>query len=100
MEKIYKIRDKSTGLFSKGGTLGEFNKKGKIWKVAGHVRSHLKQFEHTGYRDKENRLLANISNWEIVEYEIVEIQTTDLFIFISDDDPKLEYDLISKLGRK
>ena len=99
MEVVYKLRDKSTGLFSKGGTIGDFNKTGKIWKTPGHVRSHLKQFEHTCSRDKTNRLIENINNWEIVEYKLVEINRTDLFSFISNGDAKVEYDLITRLSK-
>lgn len=99
MEKIYKLRDKTTGLFSKGGTNGDFNKSGKIWKSQGHLRSHLKQFEHTRERDKKNKLMTNISNWEIVEYELAEIEAVDLFSFISKGDAKVEYDLLTKLQK-
>ena len=99
MEKVFKLRDKSTGLFSKGGTLGDFNKSGKIWKNQGHLRSHLKQFEHLSSRDKTNRLIDNISNWEIVEYELTEKETIDLFSFISKGDAKIEYDLLVKLQK-
>ena len=99
MEKVFKLRDKSTGLFSKGGTLGDFNKSGKIWKNQSQLRSHLKQFEHLSSRDKTNRLIDNISNWEIVEYELMEKETTDLFSFISKGDAKVEYDLLTKLQK-
>ena len=98
MEKIFKIRDKSTGLFSKGGVRGEFSKKGKVWKTEGYVRSHLQQFVHTR-EDEQNRLMTNIDNWEIIEYELIEKETTDLFTFISKGDAKVEYDLLTKLQK-
>lgn len=98
MEKIFKLRDKSTGLFSAGGATNNFNKKGKIWKIKGHLKNHLSQFKRTyGYGD--NQLIKNISNWEIVEYELVEKETTDLFTFLSDGDPKEEYLLLTTLER-
>ncbi len=100
MEKIYKLRDNKTGLFSKGGTNGEFNKNGKIWKIPGHLRSHLEQFKRISGRDTTNRLLDNIHNWEIVEYELKEVNKIDLFTFISKDDPKVEYDLLTTLKKE
>ena len=46
--EIWKIRQKSTGLFSRGGTLRHpyddsraWSKKGKSWKQINHLRSHL-----------------------------------------------------------
>ena len=79
---IYKIRRKSDGLFSKGGSTPHFNKKGKIWKQRGHLTSHINQLwnDGIGYSHNHHR------NWnepamspshvyvdcEIVPYEIVE----------------------------
>jgi membrane-bound ClpP family serine protease len=42
MAVIYKIRRKSDGLFSMGGSEPHFNKTGKIWKQRGHLTGHLK----------------------------------------------------------
>ena len=46
--EIWKIRQKSSGLFSRGGTLRHpyddsraWSKKGKSWKQINHLRSHL-----------------------------------------------------------
>ena len=72
---VYKIRRRSDGLFSGGGSMPHFSKKGKIWKQRGHLTSHLNQLWHGG-----------ITNWnythphqthiyedcEIVPYEIIE----------------------------
>lgn len=38
---IYKIKNKKTGLFSKGGCKPTFSKHGKIWKTKGYLKSHL-----------------------------------------------------------
>lgn len=96
---VYRLRDNKTGLFSKGGTNGDFNKVGKLWMHKGHLRNHLKQFERIHRRDEKNRLLENINNWEIVEYELNEKSNTDLFSFISDGDAKVEYDLLTRLQK-
>lgn len=39
--KIYRIRDRITGLWSKGGSYGGFGKKAKTWDSLGHVHSHI-----------------------------------------------------------
>ena len=39
--KVYKIRDKKTGLFSTGGMTPSWRKEGKIWSTIGFVRAHL-----------------------------------------------------------
>jgi len=72
--EVYKIRRKSDGLFSKGGTSPSFSNKGKIWNSRGHVTSHLSQF---GDRDK-NRYYKDC---EVVCIEIQEVDTdtTDVF---------------------
>lgn len=41
-EIFYKIRRRSDGLFSNGGTSPRFTNKGKIWKTIGYIKSHLK----------------------------------------------------------
>ena len=42
-ETFYKIRNRKTGLFSRGGMSPRFDKKGKVWKKPGHITSHLNQ---------------------------------------------------------
>jgi hypothetical protein len=46
MTKSYKIRNKETGQFSRGGAYNYdiWTKGGKTWSNIGHVKSHLKQF--------------------------------------------------------
>ncbi len=44
--KLYKIRDKKTGLFSMGGVYPRFTTKGKIWNGSGPIKSHLTQMKH------------------------------------------------------
>lgn len=62
----YKIRNKSKPtLFHKGGIYENWSKTGKIWPSLGQLRSmitmNLNEFNP-----------ADISNWEIVEYEVTE----------------------------
>ena len=72
---FYKIRNKNTGEFSKGGlrlrSTGDvtWGKKGKTWDTLGTLRSHLNQ--HLGnpsYGFKQ----TDMSHWEVVEYHVAE----------------------------
>ncbi len=38
---VFKIRSKTTGMFSTGGNYPKWTKKGKTWNMRGHVSSHL-----------------------------------------------------------
>jgi hypothetical protein len=60
---IYKIR-REDGLFSMGGSCPSFKKTGKIWKMKGHLTSHLGQVS--------SQCRWKYDNCEIVEYELVE----------------------------
>jgi hypothetical protein len=71
---IYKIRRRSDGLFSGGGTYPTFSKKGKVWTARGHITSHLSQF---GDINKK----SYYKDCEVVCIEIREVDTdtTDVF---------------------
>lgn len=60
--KVWKIRRKSDGLFSTGGTWPSFTKKGKEWKTLSALSSHIVQSHrhYDGYHD---------GDLEIVHYE-------------------------------
>ena len=67
--KVYKIRNKETGLFSKGGNshCNIWTKEGKSWSNIGHVKSHLNQFiNYSGHKCAD----YPYDNAEIVEIEI------------------------------
>lgn len=68
MEKLYRIRKKSDGLYSNGGSYPKFSKMGKFWRKQ-HLMSHLtlvsgKSFGIEAYKD-----------CEIVQYRLVEEET-------------------------
>jgi hypothetical protein len=46
IHKVYKIRNKETGLFSKGGSYSKdiWTKEGKSWSNIWHLKNHLNQF--------------------------------------------------------
>jgi hypothetical protein len=81
--KVYKIRNKETGLFATGGTDCKFNKTGKVWKTLAHVKTHLKQYivnnfdrdYRASYVEKCDKYIDSI---EIVEYECVKHKIIDI----------------------
>lgn len=62
---IWKIRNKTTGLFSKGGSTPGWNKTGKVWKQLSHLNAHFNHVTARYYAD-----------CEVVMYEINEVSTT------------------------
>ena len=71
MAIVYKIRRKTDGLFSVGGSTPDFNKVGKIWKQKGHLTSHLSQlWGGTGSYNNQHVY----QDCEIVPYELTETQ--------------------------
>ena len=72
MSIIFKIRDRSTGLFSTGGTNPTWSHKGKTWLTKGNLMNHLTQ--HVDWHSEENTIPKE---WEVVEIEaLVEIKKT------------------------
>ena len=66
---VYKIRRKSDGLFSMGGSWPSFNKNGKIWKQKGHLTSHLNLIFENCIRTERN----HYDDCEIVAYQLIEM---------------------------
>ena len=77
--KIFKIKDKNTGLFSTGTKHPTWTKKGKIWNQINHIKTHLRQFcdekiTWTGLNDFEysTKWINNIpENWLVFEYSSI-----------------------------
>lgn len=67
---VYKIRRKSDGLFSMGGSWPRFNKNGKIWKQKGHLTSHL-NIVFDNFRNQRHHR-DHYDDCEIVAYELIE----------------------------
>lgn len=59
----YKVRNKSTGLYHKGGVYAIWSKTGKTWDTLGKLRAMLTMNINNG---------TAMSDWEIIEYEVVE----------------------------
>ena len=70
--KVYKIRDKRTGLFSTGGTSPRWTTVGKSWSCIGHVKCHLTLLQDLG-RSKKFQVPEE---WDVVEYVYLETSTS------------------------
>ena len=69
METAYKIRRRSDGLFSMGGSTPRFTEGGKIWKKKSHLTSHLNQVGGW-HRQREASIIY--SDCDIVLFELTE----------------------------
>jgi len=66
--KVYRIRQKSTGHYKQRGSWWGFNKEGDIFNSVAHCRSTI-----TRYCNNVNGNAKN--DFEIVEFELVEVRT-------------------------
>ena len=63
----YKIRNKNTGLFHKGGVYEVWSKNGKVWDTLSKLRAMLTMNTPGPYNRGKD-----MSDWEIIEYEVIE----------------------------
>lgn len=68
--KVYKIRDRETGLFSTGGYYPQWERIGKFWHQMKYLRAHLRLVKSAYYYDGNVRKqsLDRYKNAEVVEY--------------------------------
>lgn len=57
---IYRIRSKTTGMFSSGGWSPRFKRVGKIWKRKSDLHSHLGQAQHKIYDDHDAEIVSYV----------------------------------------
>jgi hypothetical protein len=74
-ETFFKIRDKTSGLFSTGGSSPGWSDKGKKWSHVGHVTNHLNNLR--GHRAYGGQVTRPYANAELVEFEAVPITGTE-----------------------
>lgn len=67
MTTYYKIKNKKTGLYKNAGKWNRWTRDGKVWTTLGRLRAHL-TLTLNGYIIHDA-----LENWEIVEYEVREI---------------------------
>ena len=65
--KFYKIRKRSNpSLYRLAGSRPSWNKTGKTWDAIGKLRAMITNTINSNYYDED------LSDWEIVEYEVTE----------------------------
>jgi hypothetical protein len=85
---LFKIRNKRTGLYSKGGTdmlvsedprypSRHWNKIGKTWTTRQALGGHLAQYVHVPYDYSEPAKVSIPEDWEIVEFETIEMKVVN-----------------------
>ena len=74
--KVYKIRNKETGMFSGGGSYPRWVARGKVWTDLRFVKSHLRMFDENSMNLFYNLLYFKLA--EVVEYECSEIKIISL----------------------
>lgn len=77
--KVYKVYNTETGLYSKGGTQIQkcnscWSKTGKTWSSIGSLKSHLMQYTYQTYTTVQGRSVKGPITFTIPdEWEVVEI---------------------------
>lgn len=103
--KIYKIRDKVTGLFSKGGMNGHgiWSEQGKAWTNIGHIKNHLNQYLNKGVKAYD----YPYENAEIVEIEVnydecfkIDVDSLTTKLIKNKKEAEAEYERRMKLWRE
>ncbi|MEK3917198.1 hypothetical protein [Paenibacillus sp. FSL H7-0331] len=88
LHKVYKIRNKETGLFSKGGTDNIWTKEGKSWSNIGHLKHHLNQLAKYYLKDKNPYINAEIVE---VNYDMChKVDVNEMFNEIANNKEKAE----------
>jgi hypothetical protein len=81
-QKVYKIRRKTDGLFSTGGSSPGFTTQGKTWGRKNHATCHISNIKSNMKYWKEMHPAATPHNpykdCELVEYIITESKTEDI----------------------
>lgn len=96
--KIYKIRNKNSGLFATGGNYPNFGKRGKVWVDTADLYLHLSTCNYA--------ITTYANNLEVVEYKIQEsksyplLETADEKSFRKKIEKKKEKDRIDKWNRE
>jgi len=95
METVFKIRQKSTGLFAKGGgTWGKFwVEAGKIWRKKHHAEAHI--------RNNLEFYRAEQDDVELIQYQLVEVEVSDGRQVVSPvDEKQLEQERVEDARRE
>jgi len=84
-EKIYKIRKKNDGLFSKGGSRPSFDKRGKFWRSIGSVKLHLNHVREIRlpFRSEDRQeFMHPYVDCEIVTYALHKVEASHVMALV------------------
>lgn len=88
--KVYKIRNKKTGLYSTGGMTPAFTKSGKTWSELAHLKNHLNQGIITTWKWGDNNEYVKLS-LDFNQYKDCEIV---IYKIAQEEEPNPPFDLI------
>lgn len=71
-KRVFKIRDESTGLYSKGGSIPSWSKIGKTWTTEAALKNHLNLVSYAGYGRTPHKIPAS---WIVEVYELAVTET-------------------------
>jgi hypothetical protein len=87
MATVYKVRNKNTGLYSKGGSYNGWSAQGKTFDTLGKLRSFITRSLNSNYARQF------VPEFEIEEYEVRHTSTKQVHEII---DPKKLFGMIAK----
>lgn len=94
VEKCYKIRRISDGLYSTGGDTPKFTNKGKSWGSLGPLRNHLAMFKPLGYMPfPYDGCVIDEFEWKVVDQYDREIEESPKDYMIRRKKEKIEEEI-------
>lgn len=78
-EIVYKIRRKTDGLFSSGGSSPSFSKKGKVWRSQSAISLHFSMLVKYSDSYYKRDYLGVYEDCEVIAYEMKEIESKPAF---------------------
>ena len=82
---VYRIKRKSDGLYSTGGSCPRFTKKGKTWSSIGNLKNHLNMVGNSYHNPISNQTNWRASGYDNCEIEVFQVVHAEYFHSLSDD---------------
>ncbi len=79
---VYKIRSKKTGKFRLQGGEPKWNNIGKTFETIGRLRQMISNCMKYNQYHPRSRLQNDFENWEVVEYEVTELNIKGVHEFV------------------
>lgn len=88
-ETFYKIRNPETGLFSSGGSMPNWTKRGKVWRGVGPLKNHLNLIMNRAYYGRRNRAVYDGCELVTVQVTTEEVSAERLSDFLDERDAQI-----------